>query len=175
VCVWSMRAHFQLKRKSFFIQSTRQIEVRKMKIKIIFARMRGNYGDLNFCIRIRLSPCKYVNQSKFRLDLKFSKVLGFFLIDKHQTQQKKSKFELHTRFWRQAISKNWDLTISRSIASAHLGFFQGSGLFQLDNHQTQQKKFKSRAPYSVLSAGEFKNQRLSSKNDSCGHFSIHRC
>jgi hypothetical protein len=29
VCVWSVRAHFQLKRKSFFTQYTRQITVPK--------------------------------------------------------------------------------------------------------------------------------------------------
>jgi hypothetical protein len=61
----------------------------------------------------------------------FLQSCGLLLLDDHQTQQKNSKVELPTWFWRQGTSKNKDFpskndSISQfSVASpAHLGFSQ---------------------------------------------------
>jgi hypothetical protein len=62
-------------------------------------------------------------------------------MENHRTQQKNTKFELHTQFWRQASPKNWDFP-SKNDSRNHfsvdspgtLEFFQGFGLFLLDSH-----------------------------------------
>jgi hypothetical protein len=72
-------------------------------------------------------------------------------------------------------SKIWDF-LSKNESSYHfsvdchgtLGVFQGSELFQLTNHQIQQQ---SRAPHSVLAAGDLKKKGIS--YFPCTYISLH--
>jgi hypothetical protein len=60
----------------------------------------------------------------------------------------------------------------RSIASAHLSIFQGSGLYLLDNHRTQHKSSKIELHTQFWRQASQKNWDFLSNNDSRKHFSV---
>jgi hypothetical protein len=84
-------------------------------------------------------------------------------MDNHRTQQINTKVDLHTQFWRQASTKNWDFP-SKTDSSNHfsvdslgtLEFFPRFRAFFVGQSSNTTKKFKIRAPLSVLMAGELK-------------------
>jgi hypothetical protein len=84
-------------------------------------------------------------------------------MDNHRTQQKNTKVELHTQFWRQASPKNWDFPLKNDSSNhfsvdslSKLEFFPRFQTLFIGQSSNITKKFKNQALHSVLVAGEIK-------------------